>query len=277
MFYSNPNDHMQLTAADELIRRNWRFHKEKKIWISKTQNIKVSITIIFSRLKKGIHEPEPVLGLVGPVFGALGTTEKLKLTHIILAPRAKPSLRGGYFSCVGCWKLEEGSEGHESWIFKAGGCVTSEYENQPTKPTTNRYNQPVTHIGSINQPVFSCTRPAGHCKIRSYSIAPSLLEGVSSSSLSNSCSFKKTVTWLEKVFAQSHPRSCTPWEADEMSDKPILQGHMTHFSITWPLTISPLVFLSVESAPFHTPPLEGVPPSFGGAPQQKYREEKSKN
>lgn len=41
MFYSNPNDHMQLTAADELIRRNWRFHKEKKIWISKTQNIKL--------------------------------------------------------------------------------------------------------------------------------------------------------------------------------------------------------------------------------------------
>ena len=68
MFYSNPNDHMQLTAADELIRRNWRFHKEKKIWISKTQNIKVSITIIFSRLKKRIREPEPILGLVGPVW-----------------------------------------------------------------------------------------------------------------------------------------------------------------------------------------------------------------
>jgi len=156
---------------------------------------------------------------------------------------------------VGCWKLEEGSEGHESWIFKAGGCITSEYENQPTKPTTDRYNQPVAHIGSINwfKPVFSCTRPAGHCKIRSYSIAPSLLEGVSSSSLSNSCSFKKTVTWLEKVFAQSHPRSCTPWEADEMSDKPILQGHMTHFSITWPLTISPLVFSLCRVCPIpHT-------------------------
>ena len=41
MFYSNPNDHMQLQAADELYNRNWRFHKEKKIWISKTQNIKV--------------------------------------------------------------------------------------------------------------------------------------------------------------------------------------------------------------------------------------------
>ena len=103
-----------------------------------------------------------------------------ELTLILLAPRAKSSLRGGYFSCVGCWKLEEGSKGHESWIFKAGGCITSEYENQPTKPTTDRYNQPVAHIGSINwfKPVFSCTRPAGHCKIRSYSIAPSLLEGV---------------------------------------------------------------------------------------------------
>ena len=159
---------------------------------------------------------------------------------------------------MGCWKLEEGSEGHESWIFKAGGCITSEYENQPTKPKTDRYtgNQStVAHFGSINwfKPVFSCTRPAGHCKIRSYSIAPSLLEGVSSSSLSNSCSFKKTVTWLEKVFAQSHPRSCTPWEADEMSDKPILQGHTTHFSITWPLTISPLVFSLCRVCPIpHT-------------------------
>ena len=76
---------------------------------------------------------------------------------------------------------------------------------------------------------------------------------MSSSSLSNSCSFKKTVTWLEKVFAQSHPRSCTPWEADEMSDKPILQGHMTHFSITWPLTISPLVFSLCRVCPIpHT-------------------------
>ena len=113
-----------------------------------------------------VHE-----SLVGPT---------VKSNGLFLAPRAKSSLRGGYFSCVGCWKLEEGSKGHESWIFKAGGCITSEYENQPTKPTTDRYNQPVTHIGSINwfKPVFSCTRPAGHCKIRSYSIAPSLLEGV---------------------------------------------------------------------------------------------------
>jgi CCR4-NOT transcription complex subunit 2 len=43
MFYSNPNDFMQLTAAEELFQRNWRFHKEKKIWISKTQNIKARV------------------------------------------------------------------------------------------------------------------------------------------------------------------------------------------------------------------------------------------
>lgn len=103
-----------------------------------------------------------------------------------------------------------------------------------------------------------CTRPAGHCKIRSYSIAPSLLEGVSSSSLSNSCSFKKTVTWLEKFLPNRTHVLVLHGRPMKCPIKPILQGHMTHFSITWPLTISPLVFLSVESAPFHTPPLEGA-------------------
>ena len=52
MFYSNPNDYMQLTAAEELFQRNWRFHKEKKIWISKTQNIKVKFMVeIFNRVE----------------------------------------------------------------------------------------------------------------------------------------------------------------------------------------------------------------------------------
>lgn len=41
MFYSNPNDKMQLLAAEQLFERNWKFHKEEKIWISRTRNIEV--------------------------------------------------------------------------------------------------------------------------------------------------------------------------------------------------------------------------------------------
>lgn len=42
MFYSNPNDRMQMLAAEELFQRNWKFHKEEKIWISRTRNIEVN-------------------------------------------------------------------------------------------------------------------------------------------------------------------------------------------------------------------------------------------
>ena len=42
MFYSNPNDKMQMFATEELFHRNWKYHKEEKIWISKTRNIEVN-------------------------------------------------------------------------------------------------------------------------------------------------------------------------------------------------------------------------------------------
>ena len=45
MFYSNPNDKMQLLAAEQLFERNWKFHKEEKIWISRTRNIEVEILL----------------------------------------------------------------------------------------------------------------------------------------------------------------------------------------------------------------------------------------
>lgn len=34
---------MQLLAAEQLFERNWKFHKEEKIWISRTRNIEVDI------------------------------------------------------------------------------------------------------------------------------------------------------------------------------------------------------------------------------------------
>lgn len=43
MFYSNPNDRMQMLAAEELFQRNWKFHKEEKIWISRTRNIEARV------------------------------------------------------------------------------------------------------------------------------------------------------------------------------------------------------------------------------------------
>jgi len=43
MFYSNPNDRMQCLAAEALFERNWKFHKDEKIWISRTRNIEARV------------------------------------------------------------------------------------------------------------------------------------------------------------------------------------------------------------------------------------------
>jgi len=35
VFYSMPRDQMQELAAQQLYMRNWRFHKERKIWLTR--------------------------------------------------------------------------------------------------------------------------------------------------------------------------------------------------------------------------------------------------
>jgi len=35
MFYSSPRDTLQEIAAQELYNRNWRFHKEARVWLTK--------------------------------------------------------------------------------------------------------------------------------------------------------------------------------------------------------------------------------------------------
>jgi len=35
MFYSSPRDALQEVAAQELFNRNWRYHKELRLWITK--------------------------------------------------------------------------------------------------------------------------------------------------------------------------------------------------------------------------------------------------
>ncbi|KAL0064315.1 transcriptional regulator [Marasmius tenuissimus] len=42
MFYSSPRDALQEVAAQELWNRNWRFHKELRIWITKESNTPAS-------------------------------------------------------------------------------------------------------------------------------------------------------------------------------------------------------------------------------------------
>jgi len=39
IFYSNPNDHMQMMAAHELYKRLWKYHIEEKIWLTRPRNI----------------------------------------------------------------------------------------------------------------------------------------------------------------------------------------------------------------------------------------------
>ncbi|CAF2347547.1 unnamed protein product [Rotaria sp. Silwood2] len=39
LFYLFGNDHVQLLAAAELYRRDWRYHKEERIWLTRIKNI----------------------------------------------------------------------------------------------------------------------------------------------------------------------------------------------------------------------------------------------
>ncbi|CAK8676616.1 CCR4-NOT transcription complex subunit 2-like [Clavelina lepadiformis] len=39
VYYTNPNDVLQLAAAAELYNRDWRFHKQKRIWITRAPGI----------------------------------------------------------------------------------------------------------------------------------------------------------------------------------------------------------------------------------------------
>lgn len=39
MFYSQPRDVLQDSAAQELYKHNWRYHKELKLWLTKEQGV----------------------------------------------------------------------------------------------------------------------------------------------------------------------------------------------------------------------------------------------
>ena len=39
LFYLFGNDHVQLLAASELYRRDWRYHKEERLWLTRIKNI----------------------------------------------------------------------------------------------------------------------------------------------------------------------------------------------------------------------------------------------
>ncbi|KAH9932732.1 uncharacterized protein BXZ73DRAFT_89892 [Epithele typhae] len=45
MFYSSPRDALQEIAAQELFNRNWRYHKEMRIWITKENNTQPSAKV----------------------------------------------------------------------------------------------------------------------------------------------------------------------------------------------------------------------------------------
>ena len=42
IFYSMPRDMLQIAAASELHRRDWRYHKEHKLWLTRAPNTEPS-------------------------------------------------------------------------------------------------------------------------------------------------------------------------------------------------------------------------------------------
>jgi hypothetical protein len=59
IFYSMPADVLQLAAAQELYNRDWRFHKEKKLWFTRAPNVEPSIkTATYEKGSYLVFDPE---------------------------------------------------------------------------------------------------------------------------------------------------------------------------------------------------------------------------
>ena len=55
IFYCMPMDVLQEMAADELYRRNWRYHKELKVWLTKDPNVPDSMFSQTPQYEKGVY------------------------------------------------------------------------------------------------------------------------------------------------------------------------------------------------------------------------------
>eukprot|EP00158_Paraphelidium_tribonemae_P005398 Partr_v1_DN27317_c0_g1_i2_m46540 putative CCR4-NOT transcription complex subunit 2 len=55
IFYCMPQDELQDHAADELYRRNWRYHKDLKLWLTKDSNVPESMFTQTAQYEKGIY------------------------------------------------------------------------------------------------------------------------------------------------------------------------------------------------------------------------------
>uniref|UniRef100_A0A7S1N8S3 NOT2/NOT3/NOT5 C-terminal domain-containing protein n=1 Tax=Eutreptiella gymnastica TaxID=73025 RepID=A0A7S1N8S3_9EUGL len=59
IFYSMPADVLQLAAAQELYNRDWRFHKEKKLWFTRAPGVEPSIkTTSYEKGSYLVFDPE---------------------------------------------------------------------------------------------------------------------------------------------------------------------------------------------------------------------------
>lgn len=59
IFYSMPADVLQLAAAQELYNRDWRFHKEKKLWFTRAPGVEPSIkTTTYEKGSYLVFDPE---------------------------------------------------------------------------------------------------------------------------------------------------------------------------------------------------------------------------
>jgi hypothetical protein len=59
IFYSMPADVLQLAAAQELYNRDWRFHKEKKLWFTRAPGVEPTIkTATYEKGAYLVFDPE---------------------------------------------------------------------------------------------------------------------------------------------------------------------------------------------------------------------------
>ncbi|ORX80501.1 hypothetical protein K493DRAFT_270820 [Basidiobolus meristosporus CBS 931.73] len=93
IFYSMPRDGMQEAAAQELFSRNWRFHKEARLWLTKEPGSEL-------KAKTAAYERGTYL-FFDPAIWSTVKKEDFVLAYESLEDRAPAMLPGGYNSNLG--------------------------------------------------------------------------------------------------------------------------------------------------------------------------------
>ncbi|ORX91137.1 hypothetical protein K493DRAFT_228744 [Basidiobolus meristosporus CBS 931.73] len=93
IFYSMPRDVMQEAAAQELFNRNWRFHKEARLWLTKEPGSEL-------KAKTAAYERGTYL-FFDPAIWSTVKKEDFVLAYESLEDRTPTMLPGGYNASLG--------------------------------------------------------------------------------------------------------------------------------------------------------------------------------